>query len=53
MVFSHQERMIAVDRNLSWDGKTNEGTLLPEGIYFYQLTDGEKMYKGKLIRTVR
>ncbi len=53
IVFSNQEQMIGVEQNVSWDGKTNEGTLLPEGIYFYQLTIGEKMYKGKLIRTVR
>ena len=47
----HHEQIIttAVNNSISWDGNSNRGSRLPEGIYFYELAVGKQTKNGKVI----
>lgn len=36
------------NKNDSWDGRTNDGQVVPDGVYYYMLRVGEKEYAGNV-----
>ena len=49
VVFQSQTMMFSGNNSISWDGKSQQGTNIPKGIYFYELELGAKKEKGKIV----
>lgn len=51
LIFQSQSMSIAGMNQVQWDGISNSGLKIPEGIYFYEIHIGLKTENGKLIFT--
>lgn len=49
MVFDQSFTSTGREFSIIWDGKSMDGSRLPEGMYFYRLNNGDKTYSGKIV----